>query len=137
MRCPRPGGGGGGRARPGSCAVRAEETAALAVKIADCLDPLLYGVSLVQDLRARSRVCLGDALRHRSDLRASDEALSFAEAFLDDGTGDTLEIGYLLEVRAALRRDQRRLPEAHRLVDAAMVGYRRHREVPLPGKTGG
>lgn len=123
-----------GRELTCSDAARSEETAALAAEIADRLDPLLYGASLVQDLRARARICLGDALRHRPDLRAADEALSFAEAFLDDGTGDTLEVGYLLEVRAALRRDQRRLPEAHRLVDDAIVIYRRYRELHLLGR---
>jgi tetratricopeptide (TPR) repeat protein len=123
-----------GRELTCSDAARSEETAALAAVIADLLDPLKYGAALVQDLRARARICLGDALRHRPDLRAADEALSFAEAFLDDGTGDTLEVGYLLEVRAALRRDQRRLPEAHRLVDDAIVVYRRYRELHLLGR---
>lgn len=123
-----------GRELTCSDAARAEETAALAAAIADRLDPLLYGAALIQDLRARARICLGDALRHRPDLRAADEALSFAAAFLDDGTGDTLEVGYLLEVRAALRRDQRRLPEAHHLVDDAIVVYRRYREFHLLGR---
>lgn len=123
-----------GRELTCSDAARAEETAVLAAAISDRLDPLSYGAALIQDLRARARVCLGDVLRHRPDLRAADEALSFAEAFLEDGTGDTLEVGYLLEVRAALRRDQRRLPEAHRLVDEAIVVYRRYREFHLLGR---
>lgn len=123
-----------GRELTCSDALRAEETAALASAVTDRLDPQLYGAALVQDLRARARICLGDALRHRPDLRAADEALSFAEAFLDDGTGDTLEVGYLLEVRAALRRDQRRLPEAHRLIDDAVAVYRRYREFHLLGR---
>jgi tetratricopeptide (TPR) repeat protein len=123
-----------GRELACSDAARAEETASLASAISDRLDSQLYGAALVQDLRARARICLGDALRHRSDLRAADEALSFAESFLDDGTGDTLEAGYLLEVRAALRRDQRRLPEAHRFIDEAIAVYRRYREFHLLGR---
>lgn len=123
-----------GRELTFSDAGQAEQTAEIAAKIADRLDPALYGAALVQDLRARTRVCLGEALRHRSDLRAADEALSFAEAFLEEGSGDTLEVGYLLEVRSALRRDQRRLPEAHRFIDEAIAVYRRYREFHLLGR---
>jgi tetratricopeptide (TPR) repeat protein len=115
-------------------ALRAEEQARLAVEIADHLEPLRYGAALVQDLRARSRVSLGEALRHRPDLWSADEALSGAEAILDEGTGDTLETGYLLEARASLRRDQQRLAEAHRLADEAISIYRRHRELHLLGR---
>lgn len=123
-----------GRELTFSDAGQAEQAAEIAAKLADRLDPGLYGAALVQDLRARTRVCLGEALRHRSDLRAADEALCFAEAFLEAGTGDTLEVGYLLEVRSALRRDQRRLPEAHRMVDDAIAVYRRYREFHLLGR---
>lgn len=117
-----------------SDAGRAEENARLGVEIADRLEPLRYGAALVQDLRARARVSLGEALRHRPDLWRADEALSQAEALLDHGTGDTLEVGYLLETRASLRRDQNRLAEAHRLADEAIAIYRRFRELHLLGR---
>jgi tetratricopeptide (TPR) repeat protein len=117
-----------------SDASRAEEQARLAVDIADHLEPLRYGSALVQDLRARARVCLGEALRHRPALWEADDVLARAEALLDEGTGDTLETGYLLEVRASLRRDQQRLAEAHRIVDDAIAIYRRHRELHFLGR---
>ncbi len=117
-----------------SDAFRAEEQARLAVEIADRLEPVRYGAALVQDLRARARVSLGEALRHRLDLWSADDALSRAEILLDEGTGDTLETGYLLEVRASLRRDQQRLAEAHRSADEAIAVYRRHRELHLLGR---
>jgi tetratricopeptide (TPR) repeat protein len=117
-----------------SDAVRAEEHARLGAGIADRLEPLRYGAALVQDLRARARVSLGEALRQRSDLWRADEAFSQAEALLEEGTGDALETGYLLEARASLRRDQQRLTEAHRLADEAIAIYRRHRELHLLGR---
>jgi len=117
-----------------SDAFRAEEQARLAVEIADGLEPVRYGAALVQDLRGRARVCLGAALRHRPDLWGADDALSRAEALLDEGTGDTLETGYLLEARASLRRDQQRIAEAHRLADESIAVYRRHRELHLLGR---
>jgi len=117
-----------------SDACRAAEQAGLAVEIVDRLEPVRYGAALVQDLRARARVSLGEALRRRPDLWGADEALSSAEALLDEGTGDSLEGGYLLEARASLRRDQQRLAEAHRCVDEAVAIYRRHRELHLLGR---
>lgn len=117
-----------------SDALRAEQRARLAVDIADRLEPVHYGVALVQDLRGRARVSLGEALRHRPDLWGADEALCRAESLLDQGTGDTLETGYLLETRAALRRDQHRLVEAHWTIDDAIAVYRRHRELHLLGR---
>jgi tetratricopeptide (TPR) repeat protein len=123
-----------GRELVQSDAIRAEEQARLAVEIADRLEPVRYGAPLLQDLRARARVSLGDALRNRPDLWGADEALRQAEALLDGGTGDTLETGYLLEVRAALRRDQNRFAEAHRLADETIAVYRRHRELHYLGR---
>ena len=117
-----------------SDASRAEEQARLAAEIADGLEPVRYGAALVQDLRARAQVCLGEALRHRPDLWGANDAFSRAEALLDEGTGDTLETGYLLEARASLRRDQQRLAEAHRLADESIAIYRRHRELHLLGR---
>lgn len=117
-----------------SDAFRAEEQARLATEIADGLEPVRYGAALVHDLRARAQVCLGETLRHRSDLWGADDAFSRAEALLDEGTGDTLETGYLLEARASLRRDQQRLAEAHRLADESISIYRRHRELHLLGR---
>jgi hypothetical protein len=115
-------------------AFQAEKQARLAVEIADGLEPARYGAALLQDLRARARVSLGEALRHRPDLWSADEALSRAEALLEEGTGDTLETGYLLEARASLRHDQQRLAEAHRLADDATAIYRRYRELHLLGR---
>lgn len=123
-----------GRELVQSDAFRAEEQARLAVGIADRLEPVRYGAPLVQDLRARARVSLGEALRNRPDLWGADEALRQAESLLDGGTGDTLETGYLLEVRAALRRDQNRFAEAHRLADETIAIYRRHRELHFLGR---
>lgn len=117
-----------------SDAFRAAEQAQLAVDIADRLEPVRYGAALVQDLRARARVSLGEALRHRPELWSAEEALSRAEALLEEGTGDTLETGYLLEARASLRRDQQRLAEAHQLADEAIAIYRRYRELHLLGR---
>lgn len=61
-----------------------------------------YGEALSNDLRARSWVCLGNAYRYGSRFRAAAGALSRAQKLLRLGTGDPLEEGHLLSMRASL-----------------------------------
>ncbi len=113
---------------------RAEALAGLAVTIAQDLDPGRYGKELVQDLKARAWACLGTVLRQGSDLRSADAAFSVAESYLGMGTGDALEEAQLLELKAALRREQRQLEEAHGLIDEVIAIYRHYRDFHLVGR---
>lgn len=113
---------------------RAEDLADFAVAVAESLDPRQHGEPLINDLRARAWGAVGEVLRSLSDLRSSDEAFQIAEDFIGEGTGDALEEARLLELKAALRRDQRRLPEAHRLLDEVIAIYRQYRDFHRVGR---
>ncbi|HEX5719562.1 MAG TPA: hypothetical protein VF179_25605 [Thermoanaerobaculia bacterium] len=113
---------------------RAEELAELAVAVSQELDARRYGTGLVNDLKARAWVCLGEVLRNQADLRAADGALAVAEALLAAGTGDVFEEAHLFEIKALVRRDQRRIDEAHGLLDDVIAVYRQYRDFHLVGR---
>lgn len=114
--------------------VRAEETADLAVTLAEALDTHYYGQELVNDIKARAWSCVGEVLRTLSDLRSAEEAFALAEKLVAQGTGDALEEANLLERKAALCRDQQKLGEAHTLLDDAITVYRKYRDFHLVGR---
>lgn len=114
--------------------VDAGELAASAANLIDTLDPNLYGAPLIADLRARAWACRGETLRVLSDLRGAEEAFREAEAMVAQGTGDALEEARVLELAAALRRDQRRSREAHQLLDEVVSVYRQYRDLHLLGR---
>ncbi|MES1240511.1 MAG: hypothetical protein ABUT39_02730 [Acidobacteriota bacterium] len=115
-------------------AARAEGLAELAVALSQELDPRRYGAELVNDFKAKAWACLGEVLRSRADLRGADEAFAVAENLLASGTGDILEEARLLELKAALRRDQLRLDEAHGLIDEVQDVYRQFRDFHQVGR---
>jgi tetratricopeptide (TPR) repeat protein len=94
----------------------AEELARLALQLSDSLDYTHYGVKLIEDLRARAWAHLGNSRRIRSDLFGAEEAFERAEMHFKRGTRDPLEKALLLDLKASLRRGQRRFDEALRLL---------------------
>lgn len=113
---------------------RAAELAELSIAVSQELDTCRYGSGLVNDLKARAWACLGEVLRNQADLRAADGALAVAESLLAIGTGDVFEEARLLEIKALVRRDQRRLDEAHGLLDDVIAVYRQYRDFHLVGR---
>jgi tetratricopeptide (TPR) repeat protein len=115
---------------------RAERTAHLALEVADRLDAKIYGRSLANDLRARAWSFIGNARRIHSDLRGAEEAFQAAESVLEEaGSGDPLERARLLDLKASLRRAQRRFGDALALLDEAIEIYRKTRDRHLEGRT--
>lgn len=113
---------------------RARELAGLAVQVADRLDLLLYGRSVVQDFRARAWAYLGNARRLGSDLRGAEEALSLAEYFSEEGSADPLEEARILDLKASLLGDQGRLEEAAALLDVVVDIYEDIRDFHRQGR---
>jgi tetratricopeptide (TPR) repeat protein len=109
----------------------AEDLGLLALEVADHLDVGKYWEDLIEDLRARAWAHIGNARRVRSDLQGADEAFEAAYAYLQRGTRDSLERALLLDLKASLRRDQRRFDEAFKLlrraIDIFMEMGQRHR----------
>ncbi len=93
-----------------------------------------FGGALINDLKARAWGARGEVLRRLSDLRGAGEAFAAAEGFLEEGTGDPLEGAGILELKAALYRDQSRTRDAHCMLDDAAAVYRRYRDFHLLGR---
>lgn len=93
-----------------------ERLAGLALQLAGRLDPDYYGESRLEDLRARAWSYVAEARRLRSDFTGAGEAFDRAHDHLRTGTGDALERALVLDREAALRRCERRLDEAKRLL---------------------
>jgi tetratricopeptide (TPR) repeat protein len=113
----------------------AEKLADLAVTLAGALEARYYGQELVNDINARAWSCVGNVLRILSDLRSAEDAFAMAESFAERGTGDALEEANVLELKAALRRDQQRPGEAHQLLEEVITVYRRYRDFHLVGRS--
>jgi tetratricopeptide (TPR) repeat protein len=98
---------------------QAEELALLALKLSLKLDLDVYPEELVEDLRSRSWSHIGNSRRLRSDLRGAEEAFQKAYLHLKRGTGEPLERGNYLDLKASLWRDLRRFDDAIRLLQRA------------------
>jgi len=98
--------------------------ARLALELAGCLDADYYGAERIDDLRGRIWGFTGNARRVASDLAGAEQAFATAAGFLRTGTGDPLERALLLDLRASLLRDQRRLDAAKHLLLRALRIYR-------------
>lgn len=102
-----------------------EACAALALSVANRIDPETHPPVFIEELRARAWAGISDLRRRAGDLAGAEMALHEAEACLLRGTGDRLERARLLERKAALRHAQERSEEAARLLGRAILLYRR------------
>ncbi|HEX6861837.1 MAG TPA: hypothetical protein VF414_03420 [Thermoanaerobaculia bacterium] len=96
--------------------------------------PVRYGEALHFDLRARVWAELGNAYRVNEGFQEAEEALETARSLFEQGTGDPRLGAYLCEVEASLRKAQRRLDEASRLLGRAYRGYMKIGERHLAGR---
>jgi tetratricopeptide (TPR) repeat protein len=85
-----------------------------------------YDPCWVADLQARSHACLGNARRILGELRSADTAFREAESRLRSSTGNPLVEAEILGMKGSLRRDQRRFPDALKLMARAFDLYREH-----------
>jgi tetratricopeptide (TPR) repeat protein len=97
-----------------------EEWALLGLHLTDFLEPRVYGVRLIEDLRGRSWSVLANTRRISGDLPGAERAFARAEEHLRRGTRDRLERAQLLVLKAVLRRTQRQFHEAERLLRRAL-----------------
>ncbi|MDP9120486.1 MAG: hypothetical protein M3O15_03830 [Acidobacteriota bacterium] len=105
----------------------------LGVTVAEELDPERYGLQRVTDLQARAWAAVGEVLRNLPDLASAEEAFARADALLE-GSDDHLEEAAILELKAALWRDQRRKEESLRLLTEVAAMYRQCREPHMMGR---
>ena len=112
--------------------LRLAEAARFAAEESD--HPARYGEPLFFDLRARVWAELANAWRVNEGFRKAEEALETARSLFEQGTGDPMLGTYIMEVEASLRKDQRRLDEATRLLYRVHKAYMRIGERHLAGR---
>lgn len=78
-------------------------------------------------LRGYASALVANALRVQGDLKSAEEQFAEAEALWQAGEGCVVNLfeSRLLDLKASLRRSQRRLPEALELLDRALVADER------------
>ena len=103
----------------------AEDLALLALEISVRLEPSCHRVGLIQDLQARAWSHVGNARRVKSDFPGAEEAFRKAEALLRQGSRDPVEYALFLDLKASLRRGQRRFDDALKLLRRAVAIFRR------------
>ena len=102
-----------------------EDLVRLALDVAARLDKSYYPEGLIQDLQARAWAYLGNARRVGSDLKGAEKAFREAEKLLRKGSHDPVELAIFLDLKASLRRSQRRFEDALRLLRRAVTIFRR------------
>jgi tetratricopeptide (TPR) repeat protein len=112
-----------------------EHLGLLALRLSDHLDSRRYGAERIADLRARTWAFVGNARRIRFDFQGAEDALAQAYQQLKKGTGDGLERAIFLDLKASLRRDQRRFDEALRLLRRAVDLFLGHGEQHRAGRS--
>jgi tetratricopeptide (TPR) repeat protein len=114
---------------------RAVNYADLAVKIAQYLDDA-YDPYWVLDLRAKASAYLGNARRVLGELRSAESAFRDAQGFLAESmTGNTQVEAEVLDLKASLRKDQRRFEEAIELLDRAFTLHAEQNDQHRMGRT--
>jgi tetratricopeptide (TPR) repeat protein len=76
--------------------------------------------------RARAWASIANGCRLRSDLDSAEKAMATALSMLREDGGDLIERAILLELKASLRRDQRRFDDAMSLLDRAYAIFLDH-----------
>jgi tetratricopeptide (TPR) repeat protein len=112
-----------------------EHLGLLALRLSDHLDRERYGAERIADLRARAWAFVANTCRLRSDFQGAEEAFGQAYQQLKKGTRDGLERAIFLDLKASLRRDQRRFDEALRLLQRAVDLFLSHGERHRAGRS--
>jgi tetratricopeptide (TPR) repeat protein len=112
-----------------------ERLGLLAIRLADLLDRERYGKERIADLRGRAWAFVGNARRLGFDFQGSEEGFGRAYLELKKGTRDGLERAIFLDLKASLRRDQRRFDESLRLLRRAIDLFLSHGERHRAGRS--
>jgi tetratricopeptide (TPR) repeat protein len=112
-----------------------EHLGLLALRLSDHLDRERYGAERINDLRARAWAFVGNACRLRFDFQGAEDAFRTAYQQLKKGTRDGLERAIFLDLKAALRRGERRFEEGVRFLRRAVDLFLSHGERHRAGRS--
>ena len=110
------------------------EAADLAKRAAMRLDPRIYGPHIVADTRARALAELANAYRTANQPARAEAVMQEALRYLERGSGDLHLAARISELAASLACDQRHFPEAHELIDRALVIHRQFGDLHMVGR---
>jgi len=113
---------------------RAEDLLRLTLHVAERLSPEEYGRGANEAARTRAWAWLGNDLRLLGDFRQAELSFQTAELYFSRSWLDPLDEALLLELKAPLRRAQRRFDEALELLADAVAIYREVNEPHLQGR---
>lgn len=113
---------------------KAEDLLRLALEVTERLAPGDYGPGSIDAAKARVWTHLGNTVRVLGDFRQAETAFQTAELHFSRSWLDPLDEALLLELKAALRRGQRRFEEALDLTEGAIAIYREVNETHLEGQ---
>jgi tetratricopeptide (TPR) repeat protein len=113
---------------------KAESLLRIALDVAEQLDPQEYGPGAVEGARTRAWSHLGNSLRVLGDFHQAELAFQTAELYFSRSWLDPVDEARLLELKAALRRAQRRFDEALELLDASIAVFREVNEPHHQGR---
>jgi tetratricopeptide (TPR) repeat protein len=114
---------------------QAEELCKLALELSSRLATSCYSAELIEDLRARAWSYLGNLRRIASDLDGAERAFEACYAHLKRGTREPLERAMYLDLKASLRRAQRRFDDAMRLLRRAADIFLHHGDRHRAGRS--
>jgi tetratricopeptide (TPR) repeat protein len=115
---------------------RARELADLALMVADALSVADCGGQEAKDgLCARAWAQAGNACRIEGDHQGAERAFAAAIALLEGGRVGLTDRARVLDLRASLLRDQRKLADSSRLLDQVIAIYQRLGQSNLLGRT--
>jgi len=113
---------------------RARERSALAVAVAEKLDPASYGADWIADLQAKAHAYLGNAHRILGHFGLAEAEFVLAEACLRRGVRSGRAEARVFSLKASLLRDQHRHGEALALLDRLERFYAEHRDEHSVGR---
>jgi tetratricopeptide (TPR) repeat protein len=105
-----------------------------AARAADGIPGWRYGERLLLDLQARVWGELGNGYRVNERYREAEAAFQTAQSLLARGTGDLVIQAHLCDLESSLRRAQRQIDKALKLLDQACRIYRRLGDRHLAGR---
>jgi tetratricopeptide (TPR) repeat protein len=112
-----------------------EELAWLAIELSAHLDSAYYTHELIADLCSRAWSYLANLRRLTMDFVGAEQAFGCAYLHLKKGTHEALERAVFLDLKASLRCDQRRFPEAIRLLRRCVAIFLRQGDEHRAGKS--
>jgi tetratricopeptide (TPR) repeat protein len=115
---------------------RSFELARLATAVAEMLTrDTCGGIGVLHSLRCRAWGQMGNALRLQGNLAASEAAFETVQKWMDEGEVDSLSTARVLDLKASLRKDQRRFAEAGEILDLVLSIYQSLGQWSLLGRT--